>query len=277
MSRGGGAQVAGRRISNRRALAISAASRAGRQVGTGVQLDVRLQKAHGVRRRRGLFVFQRVLLNRAVILAEVVDARIGLRGGAGLHEIGNCDRGQQTNDGDDDHNFHEREPRLVRCSDFHTTFYFFLARRERRNRRVNIMTLLVHGLPVTSAGKDFSSWDANPLQATKKGPGLSTPSLWKATGILRKLMGRDATAGRIGYRRARCIGPTAWAMRNITMGIKLYVRLDIVQRIGGSVRFSVLGGPGLEGSVHLLQVVDTTCLLRRCAGFYEVGNRDGGQ
>ena len=61
------------------------------------------------------------------------------------------------------------------------------------------------------------------------------------------------------------------------MGIKLYVRLDIVQRIRGGVRFSLLGGPGLEGSVHLLQVVDTTCLLRRSAGFHEVGNRDGGQ
>ena len=72
------AQAAGRRIGNRRALAVGATSRTSRQVAAGIQLDVRLQKAERIGRRRSLFVFQRVLLNRAVILAEVVDARIGL-------------------------------------------------------------------------------------------------------------------------------------------------------------------------------------------------------
>ena len=45
---------------------------------------------------------------------------------------------------------------------------FVLLRRELRNRRVNIMTLLVHGLPVTSAGREISTWDAKPLQEEKR-------------------------------------------------------------------------------------------------------------
>ena len=60
----------------------------------------------------------------AVNLAQVVDAGVFLRLGAGPDEVGNGDRGQQANDGDNDHNFHQREPLFARCSVFHSNFAF---------------------------------------------------------------------------------------------------------------------------------------------------------
>jgi hypothetical protein len=41
---------------------------------------------------------------------QVVDAGILLGGGAGFDEVGNGDRGQQSDDGDDDHDLNERKP-----------------------------------------------------------------------------------------------------------------------------------------------------------------------
>jgi len=76
--RGRAAQIAGRRIGDRSTLAVSAASRTSREVVAGVKLDVRLEHAQRVSGRGGLLVLQGVLLNRAIVLAEVIDARIGL-------------------------------------------------------------------------------------------------------------------------------------------------------------------------------------------------------
>ena len=55
-------------------------------------------------------VFQCPGLDRAINLAQVVDAGVFLRLRAGADEVGNGNRGQQANDGDDDHDFHQREP-----------------------------------------------------------------------------------------------------------------------------------------------------------------------
>ena len=76
-----------------RILAASAAPQVGRNVG---------RRHCG---RRGNLVFQRPLLDCSINLAEVVDARILLRGGAGLDEVGNRDRCQEADDGHHDHDF----------------------------------------------------------------------------------------------------------------------------------------------------------------------------
>jgi hypothetical protein len=60
--------------------------------------------------RAYLLVFQRPGLLRTINLFEVGDTGTALAGSASLHEVGNRDRGQQANDGYDDHNFNEREP-----------------------------------------------------------------------------------------------------------------------------------------------------------------------
>jgi len=60
-----------------------------------------------------LALFQGPLLLGGVNEAEVVDAGVLLRGGAGFDEVGDGDRGQQTDDGDDDHNLNKRETRLA--------------------------------------------------------------------------------------------------------------------------------------------------------------------
>ena len=41
------------------------------------------------------FVFQSILLDRAIDLSQVVDAYVSLGGDAGTNEVGNRDRGQQ--------------------------------------------------------------------------------------------------------------------------------------------------------------------------------------
>jgi hypothetical protein len=68
---------------------------------------------------RGLLLFQRPLLLRAVDLAEVVDARIGLGRGARFDEVGDRDRGEEADDGHNDHDFNQREARVTGVTDFH--------------------------------------------------------------------------------------------------------------------------------------------------------------
>ena len=60
-----------------------------------------------------LALFQGPLLLRGVNQAEVVDAGILLRGRAGFDEVGDRDGGQQTDDGDNDHDFNEGKTRLA--------------------------------------------------------------------------------------------------------------------------------------------------------------------
>ncbi len=92
----------------------------------------------------GLFAFfQRQLIRRGVNLAQVVDAGIHLRGGAGLHEVGNGDRCQQADNGHDNHDFHQCEACLAEgFGIFHLYFSFRLLRREQCNRRVTMITTL---------------------------------------------------------------------------------------------------------------------------------------
>lgn len=57
-----------------------------------------------------LFGLQRPGLDGSIDLAQVVDAGIHLRRAAGLHEVGNRNRRQQTDDGYNDHDLHQGEP-----------------------------------------------------------------------------------------------------------------------------------------------------------------------
>lgn len=72
-----------------------------------------------------LLVFQGVLLDRAIDLAQVIDARISLRSDARADEVGNRNRRQQANDGHDDHDLDQRKAGLPGGSIFHTDLVFF--------------------------------------------------------------------------------------------------------------------------------------------------------
>src|SRR6266540_4837504 len=69
-----------------------------------------------------LLQFERPLILRAFNDAEVVDDRVQLGCFTSFHEVGNRDRRQQTNDGHNDHDFHEREAGLTVCLDLHSCF-----------------------------------------------------------------------------------------------------------------------------------------------------------
>ena len=99
---------------------IGAISRTGREIAVGIQFEIRLQNAQRVRIGGGFIVFQGPGLGCAIDLAEITDAGICLRALTGFYEIRYRDCSQKADDGHDDHDFHEREPTLVRCSDFHT-------------------------------------------------------------------------------------------------------------------------------------------------------------
>ena len=101
-----------------------------------VGLDVRLRRG-GV---GGSLVFQGPLLLGTVNLTEVVDAGILLRGGAGANEVGNRDGGQETDNGHDDHDFHQREALFAGFILFHNYIAFSTSRPERNNWRVNIIS-----------------------------------------------------------------------------------------------------------------------------------------
>jgi hypothetical protein len=60
-------------------------------------------------RSLSFFVFECPLFLGAVNLAQVVYAGIFLCGRTSLHEVGNRNRGQESDDGHDDHDFNKRE------------------------------------------------------------------------------------------------------------------------------------------------------------------------
>lgn len=70
------AQRTGRRICNLAARRIQATSWASRQIAGRIQLYVRLDRGHAVGITRCLLVLQCPNLNRAVILAKVIDAGV---------------------------------------------------------------------------------------------------------------------------------------------------------------------------------------------------------
>src|ERR1017187_2292029 len=89
----------------------------------------------------------------SVNLTEVVDAGIGLCGLTGMDEIRNRNRGQQTNNGHHDHDFHECEARLAGCVSFHTTFTLPSCAVNNATGGFTIITIDVHSLPVATAGR----------------------------------------------------------------------------------------------------------------------------
>ena len=100
-----------------------------RQFAARTVAEVGLQ-LRGRRRDRGaarLPLLQRPLLLGAVNQAQIVDARVLLRGRARAHEVGYGDGGQQTDNRDDDHNFNEGETCLAADFIFHKTFFLSYA------------------------------------------------------------------------------------------------------------------------------------------------------
>src|ERR1017187_57888 len=103
---------AGRRVADRERGCIAAARRTTRNGAHRIQLDIGREVGRpndGV--TAGPVRFQRELVGRRVNLAEVVDAGVGLRGGACFHEVRNRDGRQQADDGHDNHDFYQREAR----------------------------------------------------------------------------------------------------------------------------------------------------------------------
>ena len=98
---------------------IDATSRTGR-----LNLDV-VRRPENVAERRiriitvHLVLFQRPGVDRTVNLLHVGDASVLLAHLAGFNEVGDRDRGKQTNDRNDDHDFHERKPSFLIAADFH--------------------------------------------------------------------------------------------------------------------------------------------------------------
>ena len=89
---------------------IGAVSRARGECTAGTAATkIRLQHRVARSRRSALLLLEGPLLFRTIDLAQVVDASVGLRGGAGFHEVGNGDRRQEADDGHDDHDFNEGE------------------------------------------------------------------------------------------------------------------------------------------------------------------------
>jgi len=91
-------------------VVVGAEGRTWRHAAVRVQLDIRRQIVRVVdAAAAGFIMFHRELGGRRVNLAEVVDASVGLRGGAGFHEVRNRDGRQKADDGHDDHDFNQRE------------------------------------------------------------------------------------------------------------------------------------------------------------------------
>jgi len=113
---------------------VCACRGARRNAAVGVQLNVRREgvlsdasRAQGTStggRIALLTGFQRPFINSGSDLAHVVDAGVLLRRRTSFHEVGNCDRGQQTNDGHNNHDFHQGETRFAGL--FHSFHIIFL-------------------------------------------------------------------------------------------------------------------------------------------------------
>jgi len=93
---------------------------------TRTTAEVRLDVGGGNRCSTGFALFKSVLLFGTVDLTEVVDAGIGLRILARFDEVGDRDCRQEADDGHDDHDFHQREARLIRSDNFHYNLSAFL-------------------------------------------------------------------------------------------------------------------------------------------------------
>src|ERR1019366_1095882 len=114
------------RRNTHRSAGIGAVRRTTGNAADGIQLDVGRQVARiGDGGAVDFVLFQRELVGRRVNLAEVVDARVGLRTGAGFYEVWNRDGRQEADDGHDDHDFHQREAGTTEhLGCFHFVFSF---------------------------------------------------------------------------------------------------------------------------------------------------------
>ena len=94
-----------------------------------VQFDVTRQIIRIVDGVSGFFPgLHAELLDGGINLPHVINASSGLRFGAGMHEVGNGDGGQHTDDGHHNHDLHQRETRPVRgFGSFHTMLFFLTA------------------------------------------------------------------------------------------------------------------------------------------------------
>ena len=95
------------------------ASRAGRQLSSGATAHVYSELRSRCNIGRNNLVFQAILLLGPVDLAQVIDAGVLLGLSARSHEVGDGNGGQQTNDGDHDHDFHQGETCLTICFNLH--------------------------------------------------------------------------------------------------------------------------------------------------------------
>ena len=119
-----GRLAAGRLLVHRRARVGSARGAIHRARNAGATIDLARAATAEIRSQRGaedrahavravLAVFQRPLLDRTVDQAQVVDASIFAGGFTSFDEVRDRDRGQEADDGDNDHDFNEREARLA--------------------------------------------------------------------------------------------------------------------------------------------------------------------
>jgi len=132
---------------------ISTADRAARNRIISVQFEVGCQVRcqTGSRVARFFPLFQCPFGDCAINLMQIVDASVSLRGGARVHKTGNGNRRQDTDNGHNDHDFHQREARHPSgFGSFHIKLTFSV-RRELRNRRVIMITIIVHSLPAAAA------------------------------------------------------------------------------------------------------------------------------
>jgi len=105
--------------------------------------------------------FQGQLIYRAINLAKVVDAGIGLGGLAGANEVGNRDRSEEADDGHHDHDFNEGETGFPGGVDLHSYSFLSVVRHEHSSRRFRqLRSVLTDCLLQPQGG--FSSTDAKP-------------------------------------------------------------------------------------------------------------------
>lgn len=117
--------------SNRVAIIEAVAAGGARDLALHVALNVSIcNRLSGI-----LLHIERPLLNCAIELPQILDARVLARGVAGFGEVGNRNGRQQTDDGDYNHDFHQRETPLSGTLNDHT-LTFLLSRRERSSERL---------------------------------------------------------------------------------------------------------------------------------------------
>lgn len=87
-------------------------------------LDVR-RHIRGLYGSRGLVVLERPLFLGPIDLPQVVDAGVLLSGLTGFDEVRDGDRGEEADNRNHDHDFHQREAGLTILLDTHNCYYVY--------------------------------------------------------------------------------------------------------------------------------------------------------